>query len=218
MPISDLVKRFWGDERGSLTVEFMLWLPLLMMWFVVSVVFYDAYRTRHLTATSTLTIADLASRRSTISDADMDAFYVLLQSLLGDLDGTVMLRITSIEFEEGDEGTGVIKPLEDDADDRHCIDWSVIRGQDPDAVDPEAPDFLPITQEMLENSDLPDRLPTMVDEDHVMFVQVRVPFIPFSDWMGIEARTWDYNAIMYPRVEGSRVDYAGLPAVDCLPS
>jgi hypothetical protein len=198
-------RRFAGDERASVTIEFMLWLPLLLLWFVASVVIYDAYRTRDTALKASIIGTDFVSRKVILNNADLDSIYSLMQGILQQVDGTVRFRVSSIEFEEGKSGD----PAALDADDVYCLDWS--RGR-PDSGERK---FEPFGSD---NSQIPreiyDQLPIIADEYSVLLVELEVPFIPFSDWVGIEAQTWSYDQFVKPR-SGVNVEFSGVPDQDC---
>jgi hypothetical protein len=54
--------RFRRDERGWMTAEAVLILPVLVWWYLGSLVFFDAYNARSVNLKASYTISDLFSR------------------------------------------------------------------------------------------------------------------------------------------------------------
>lgn len=95
------LKAFWRDDRGSLTVEFMLWLPLLAFWLILSIGVYDAFMTRNQVAKAAHTISDIVTRQVTFGDADFLDIVDLQGRLLTRAREGSEIRITSIELNGG---------------------------------------------------------------------------------------------------------------------
>ncbi|MGC9367906.1 MAG: TadE/TadG family type IV pilus assembly protein [Paracoccaceae bacterium] len=62
--------RFHRDERGWMTAEAVLILPVLIWWYLGSLVFFDAYDARSINLKASYTISDLFSRNL---DGEIDA-------------------------------------------------------------------------------------------------------------------------------------------------
>ena len=50
MALMRSIRRFVDDEQGTITIEFVAWLPFLMLWFTGTVIFYDAFQVRDAAA------------------------------------------------------------------------------------------------------------------------------------------------------------------------
>ncbi len=133
------------DERGSITVEFVLIVPLLFWAFMASYVFFDGYRQSALNVKAAYTVGDLISRETeAINDTYIDSMYALFQMMVRD-QAPVGLRISVVRY--------------DAAQDRYYVDWSRIRG---------------IYTYPRDNSNLEDiraRLPEMPDGERVILVE-----------------------------------------------
>ena len=163
-----ILRRFLRDEHGTLTMEFLLWLPLLAFWFVVSVVFYDAYKSRNDAAKATHTLSDIMSRQVEVSDAYINDLALLEQKLLPRVSSGHKLRISSIQY----------------ANNAYTVLWSRAIGGG-----------LPLTSAEID----PNFIPQMADFDTVIVTEVSVPFVPFADWVGIQARSWSFALVTRPR-------------------
>lgn len=62
--IQRLAKRWLSSTRGSMPIEGMMGMLLLVGWFAVSFQFYDAFRTKTINTRASYTIADLISRET----------------------------------------------------------------------------------------------------------------------------------------------------------
>jgi len=98
--IKDACRAFRDDERGSLTLEFVLWIPLLSFWAVFSLAVYQAMDNRSDAAKATYTISDIMSRYSEIDRSDMQQLELLINELLPGASAGARLRFSSIEYKD----------------------------------------------------------------------------------------------------------------------
>lgn len=90
------LRRMRGDERGSLSIEFMLWIPVLIFWLVFSVSVFNAYQTRNQTAKAAHTLADIVSRKHEWSESAFAELYRLEGTLLTLARSGFDLRVTAV--------------------------------------------------------------------------------------------------------------------------
>ncbi|MEM7505612.1 MAG: hypothetical protein AAF415_02615 [Pseudomonadota bacterium] len=76
------LERFLSDEKGSITVEFVIWLPFLLFWFVLTVAAFAAWDSRLDATRATYTIADLITVMPTIDENDVESLFRLYNQLL----------------------------------------------------------------------------------------------------------------------------------------
>jgi Flp pilus assembly protein TadG len=70
----------WSDETGSISIEAVIILPVLVLFFLVSFTFYDAYRTQTVITKAGYTVADLLSRNpNTVDTDDVDGLSEIFQ-------------------------------------------------------------------------------------------------------------------------------------------
>jgi len=167
---SSLVGRWLADERGTLTMEFLLWLPLLAFWLVASVAFFQAYKSRNDASNTAHALSDIVSRQVEVSDAFFPQLYALQARLLPRAPAGTRLRVSSIEYVAKDETYRVL--------------WSRAEGGGE-----------PLPEAVVEAS----MLPAMADRDTVLLTELEVPFFPFTDWAGIGSRTWSFALVARPR-------------------
>ena len=167
--------RFARDEFGSVTVEFVIWVPVLAVWFVVSALFFDAYISRNRAANAAYTITDILSRQTAVDEGFILELYQLQEALLPDAPPGRRLRVSSIEY-RADE-------------DAYVVLWSRAYGG-PDPL----PEGQPVSAEIL---------PTMADRDTVILMELEVPYRPFSSWAGIGERFWTFRLVTRPRFVSS---------------
>jgi Flp pilus assembly protein TadG len=97
-----ILQRAHSDERGTVTIEFLLWLPVLIFWIVISVSSYDAFRSRDEAAKAAQTLSDIVSRQTEVDAAFFTELSDLQDKLLPRAPASKWLRVTSIMFVGGD--------------------------------------------------------------------------------------------------------------------
>jgi Flp pilus assembly protein TadG len=96
------VRRFQRDQKGTMTVEFTIVFPLLMLWFVGSFVFFQTFRNYSMAEKATFAIADVISRQSTVNNAYLDSMGPLFTALRPSRSTGEWLRVSSIKYTEDD--------------------------------------------------------------------------------------------------------------------
>lgn len=183
---------YLADERGNLTMEFVLWLPILMFWFVISAVFYDAYKSRDDAAKASYTIADIVSRETQLTVSRIEELVDLQRALLPRAGRTMFLRLSSISC---DRTGGCTEPATAAQSD-YELNWSILPPNDGwPGTFPDKP------VAMSSSSDIPlGSMPLMAEGDTIILIDVSVPFEPFSDWVGVDAREWIFRVPVWPRL------------------
>lgn len=158
------------DEQGTVTIEFLLWMPLLAFWMMGSVAFFDAYKTRSDLSKAAHTLSDILSRQVEVSDGFFDEIYALQAKLLPRVVHGNELRVSSIQYQA--------------LDDTYHVVWSKALGGDP----PLAAEFIPT-----------HLLPEMADLDTVILTEVAAPYEPVSNWTLIDTDEWSFVLVSRPR-------------------
>ncbi|HUS54389.1 MAG TPA: hypothetical protein VMY41_10345 [Thermohalobaculum sp.] len=158
------------DERGTLTIEFLLWLPILAFWLVVSAAFFDAYKSRNDAAKAAHTLSDITSRQVVVTDAFLEELFTLQDKLLPRAPEGKLLRVTSIRYSAEDEEYQVL--------------WSEALGGGQPLTDEDIPLSI---------------MPAMADLDSIILTELSVPYQPFTKWARITANTWSFSLISRPR-------------------
>lgn len=174
------LSKFFRDETANMTIEFVVILPLLILWYIGTLVFFDAYKSRMQADAAAFTIADIMSRFEAtpsnpgIEMTDIDELLLLRTSILPSVPPGGWLRFSSIHY-NGDNGL-------------HEVRWSCV-----------ATGGLVLE---LETADIPvAALPLMLNDEVIIMVESTVPYRPLVDWVGIAERTWLTRAIVSPRFE-----------------
>lgn len=158
-----------------MTVEFVIVVPLLMLWFVGSFVFWDGFRSRSHAAKAAYTVSDIMSRYSqTVTNTDLDNLFALETKLLPRAAGAVTLRITSICYREDAFGNNG----------EYSIHWSRSMG----GGTPMTTAGIPL-----------NIMPVMASGDTVLLTETWVPWRPLVDWVGITNQVWRTNLVSRPR-------------------
>ena len=96
----DRVRRFCADERGTVTIESLLSLPLLLFWYVASFVFFDAFRMMNVNEKAAYTVSDILSRTQPgveLHQADINNMQKLF-TYLTQGEGATTMRVTSVSY------------------------------------------------------------------------------------------------------------------------
>ncbi len=101
MSIRSIRDEVLRDERGSISMEFMIVMPLLLFLTISGLGFWDSFQSYSKTAKIAYTVSDIMSRHDVVDDTDMAYLYAVQDKMLSpDLDRR-SLRISSICFENG---------------------------------------------------------------------------------------------------------------------
>ena len=166
-----LLSRFKSDISGVATLEFMLLMPALFMWFAGTFVFFDAFHKWMKSLKATYTVSDLITRQTTTSDAFIGAMDGIFDSISQSRDaGDTWLRVSQVRYRDG-----VLELI-----------WSTNTYSNSDV------ELVPITIGELE-----EHIPTLVNDEYVIVTQTYNRYNPLFDWVGI-AETTFYNAIAAP--------------------
>lgn len=110
----DTLSRFARDERGSLTLEAILMLPIMLWVLMATMVFFQAFHAQSLNIKVTYTIGDILSREDApITPEYIDSMYALQGAMSGSTEPRA-LRITAVTYHDSDQTYRVI--------------WSQVRG------------------------------------------------------------------------------------------
>ena len=148
------IRRWWRREDGSLTLEFLIYAPLMFFTFLGTLAFFDAFRAESINEKAAMTIADMLSRETGyINDTYIDGTYGLLQVLTRG-DATPDMRVSVVRFEEKLKGANTTNQ------DRYRMVWSEARGSGVHVAmtDEEAMTMLP-------------KLPTMTQDERLIVVE-----------------------------------------------
>lgn len=91
-----LTRRFRGNEEGSLSIETVFAIPMLVWVIAATFVFWDAFKTLSISQKATYTVADMLSRETNPIDADyMTSMREIFDFLAGDA-GDNAIRVTVV--------------------------------------------------------------------------------------------------------------------------
>lgn len=181
--LSATLRRLGRDESGSITIEFVIWVPFLLFWLAFSVAVFNAHMVRNQSAKATHTLSDILSRHEEMDQATFDRLYDLQGKLLTLAGQGHDLRISSVKFVRVDP---------DSEEREYQVQWSL-------ASDGLAP---------LTTADFPfERLPVMAETDSILYTEVRVPWTPFSLLAGLAGYNWSFGVASRPR--GAAINLAG---------
>ncbi len=109
-----VIRRFCGERDGSVMVETVICLPLLLWALVATYEFFEVFRYRSVREKATYTVADMLSRETThVNETYMDNALRLFDGISGD-DGINQIRVSVLRFVS--------------ASNEYEVRWSKVRG------------------------------------------------------------------------------------------
>ncbi|MCC5956417.1 MAG: pilus assembly protein [Natronohydrobacter sp.] len=186
--------RYRDDTRGSMTVEMVLVVPVLLWAYFAMVIFFDAYRARMEAQAAALTVADLISRQTDTIRADylegMNDVYDFLTTRAQD----TRLRISSVTWDQDmqdnvimwSHGTRGLPSLLDLSDMMLELGFLGPDGSDAAAADlPNGPGFGNFLN-MIPRADLQQRIPNVLPGEALILVEAFTIWeSPIRSWMGM---------------------------------
>ncbi|MCC5999927.1 MAG: pilus assembly protein [Pararhodobacter sp.] len=195
--------RFRRDTRGTVSVETIIILPLLLWALVATVVFFDAFRTRQQVQTAALSVADLISRETAMVTPNYlegmnDVFDFLAASRR-----PTRMRISSLIWNSAEQrnrvqwsyGTRGMAPLADPV-------FAMLAANDHQSLlqffgDDESFSFAG-AQAQMPTPDLIDRIPPILPGEAVILVESFALWSPFVD-VGFAQRRITHVVATRPR-------------------
>lgn len=169
------MRRFMRSEEGSISVEAMLILPILVWCYLGTFVFFDAFRSQSTNLKAAYTIGDTLSRETEyITPAYMDSLSALQTFLVDEDNGMARLRVSVYRFQESDN--------------TYRVNWSRTRGGG-----------LQLTDTML--ADLRSNLPRMLNAEIAILVETWVGYHPTYS-VGLQDFTFTDLVVTRPRFAG----------------
>ncbi|CUH87967.1 Flp pilus assembly protein TadG [Phaeobacter sp. CECT 5382] len=146
------LRAFRQETSGLVSVEFALYVPLLLWLFAAIYTFFDAFRQESVNLKAAYTVSDLISRETTtLNETYIDSMYEMTKLLIRS-DSQISLRVSVVRWDEDNN--------------RYYVDWSKVRGSN-----------LPVwTNSTI--SEVKDDLPAMPDEERVILVETRNEMVP----------------------------------------
>lgn len=163
-----LIRRFAGDTRGAMSVEFMLVMPMLLFALVGGVGFYATFQSFNETAKVAYVVNDIVSRYEDVDTPQMVELMDLQQKMLPTRIKERSLRITSICFAGGS----------------YKVLWS---------WSSHTVDTSPLPQ--LSTGEIPlDMMPTLEEQESVILTETRGTWQPLLRAFGVFDQQW-YNVL-----------------------
>jgi hypothetical protein len=156
--LNTFARQFVADTRGSVTVEFIIMMPIIFYAFMAIYVYFEGYRQSTINLKAAYTISDLISRETEIiSDEYIDSMQAMMQ-ILTRANSAIAMRLSVVRW-SGD-------------DNRYFVEWSENRGYEPNYTDASI-------------STIEDKLPLLPDNEIVIVVETDNTYVPlFKVGMG----------------------------------
>lgn len=149
--LNTYARKFAADTRGSVSVEFIIMMPIIFYAFMAIYVYFEGFRQSTVNLKAAYTISDLMSRETEIiSDDYIDSMQAMLQ-ILTRANSAIALRMTVVRWS--------------DADNRYYVEWSENRDYGPNYTDASI-------------SIIEDKLPLLPDNEIVIVVETSNTYVP----------------------------------------
>lgn len=165
--------RFRRDQEGVITIEFAIYMPLLILWIAFSLLFFDAFRSKSQTFKVAFAISDIASRYDKVGNGDLDYLVAVQNKMLPPRLTARATRITSICYE----------------DNQYKVLWSHA------SADASVGSYEPLTDATVPTN----ILPRMVDQESVILTEVRARWHPLTRIGGLPSIDWKNALVTSPR-------------------
>jgi hypothetical protein len=145
------LRAFWGDTRGNISIETLLWVPLTLTVLASTFSLHDAFRYKSLNTKAAYTISDALSRETDpIDNAYLDGMLETLKFLTRS-EGPYSLRVTLVRYDANNT--------------EYVREWSKTRGNF-DALQ---------THDL---NEMTGQLPNMLHNERVIVVETETNYVP----------------------------------------
>ncbi|WGW03843.1 TadE/TadG family type IV pilus assembly protein [Tropicibacter oceani] len=156
---------FRRDQSGNVTIEAVIWLPLIMTVLAATFSLHDAFRYKSLNVKAAYTISDALSRETDPIDGDYLDGMVDLLAFLTRSNGPYSLRVTLVRY--SDSGG-------------YEVEWSQVRGG-----------FEAMASSTL--GGMTDSLPSMLNNERIIVVETQTEYQPPFEVPGLNTASLFYN-------------------------
>ena len=167
-------KHYTKDQRGLLSIELALLLPIMFFWFAGTFVFFNAFHKWLKSVKANYTIADLISRQqyTTVDFVySLDAVYDEISQTEDAANSYFELTIVEWDLSNPSDPQLVIR----------CSEATNTAKQEPTGIKAE---------------DIEARIPTKVpDGDDLILLTSYTPYTPLFDWVGIPPTTFKNDMV-----------------------
>ena len=175
-------RRFYGDERGSMAIELVLVVPILVWVLLSTFVYFDAFRVKTNSVRATITLAEMFSREDVVDDSFIDISREVLRMLTFE-EANPDLRVTVYEYDP-DPDAGEFRVV-----------WSEHRGMEQALTDDDLSELQAV-----------GRLPPLDQFDQNIYIETRTQYdAPINIGIGpfvvtnLEDVTFTSDMVIRPR-------------------
>lgn len=175
------LRAFGRDESGVISIEFVIWMPLILVVMASTFTLFEAFRQKSLNVKAAYTISDAISRETDpIDPAYLDGMLSVLRYLTNS-EGTQGMRVTLVRY--------------DAAEDEYEVSWSQTRG-----------DFAVMDDDTL--AGFRERLPALLHNERVIVVETETEHTPVFDIPALQPQRF-YNFVFTRPRFAPQVIWAG---------
>ncbi|MEM9429789.1 MAG: hypothetical protein AAGA32_09865 [Pseudomonadota bacterium] len=204
-------RRRWRNEDGTITIEFVIVLPLLLAVLALTFGSFHAFLQFSRASKSMHTVADIISRYDEIDTTNVVQLRDLYQSFISAPAGAV-LRVSRIDFTVPEPGDPIPADSYSIPEGYYTIAWSLSGPEGTEATCPTDADGNCLTAESfkypIDASDLANySVPTIGDGAHIILVDVFAPYRSplaggaFRVLPAFDVLNWTMSQFIWPRSE-----------------
>ncbi|MCB1360102.1 MAG: hypothetical protein H6899_01855 [Rhodobacter sp.] len=202
-PLTRPARRFGVESGGSVSMELVLTLPLLLWALAATAVFYDGYRARYQAEMAAQTVADIMSRETDLFTANYVEGLNDVFDFLADSRYPTRIRVSSVIWDSANQrdrlqwsyGTRGMQPLPEDTFEliaQNDLDTLLAEfGEDTSASFAGAWAQMPV-------ADLPAHIPPILPGEALLLVETFSIWSPFAN-VGVGQIRFDPVVVVRPR-------------------
>ncbi len=154
---SRILGKFYRDEKGIITVEAVIIVPIILFLLFALVVYFDGFRQKGVNLRAAYTVSDLLSRQYPTVDEDYVDGLKSIYDYLVDSPDDSSFRVSMVQFDSED--------LNNDDDGFAFLKWSHGIGEYNDLTDSTL-------------DDIRDRIPLMAHGDSLLILETKMTYTP----------------------------------------
>ena len=178
MKLFAILKRYIAENRGAVSIEFVLSTILIMTTFIILLAIFEVFRAYHSISIANANMAGVVSRHEQIYDEDLEDLYDVFNLLANADEADTFMRVSVIE-NLGDSNFNV------------TWSWASAEGENDETL---------LSMDNDSHKDLIERLvPDVTLGDQVIFFETRVKYKPLTNFLAFDIFTFRERAALVPR-------------------
>ena len=180
-----ILKRYIAENRGAVSIEFVLSTILIMTTFIILLAIFEIFRVYHSIAVANANMAGVVSRHEEIYDKDLEDLYDVFNKLANANEDDTFMRVSVIQ-NLGNSTFNV------------TWSWASAEGDDGETL---------LSLDNEDHKDLIEKhVPDVTLGDQVIFFETRVKYKPLTNLLALDIFTFRERVALVPRFSGRVVN------------